>query len=398
MNEKPLIAHVLYRLDTGGMEQVAISVINHTGNRYRHAVIALAGIGAMRNRIADPTVPCLSLDKKPGKDWGCYFRLWKVLHRLKPAMVQTYNIGTLDVAPVARLAGVRRVVHAEHGRDVADPNGANRRYRAMRRWLQPFIARYVAVSADLESWLRERVGIAPAKVVCIPNGIDIGRYAGVAGWHELRPLLGAFAPPEALVMVNVGRLDPVKDQAGLIAAFKLLRDSSPARAARLRLVVVGEGAYRNDLETQITRLGLQDQVRLLGDRKDVPEILAECDVFALSSVAEGIPLTLLEAMAAGLPVVATRVGGVDEVVVDGVTGTLVEPSNPAALAQALRGYVEDESLRRQHGEAGRERVEQHFSLHAMLAGYTSLYDEVLAGRDQVSSSTTPIRLAEKRER
>jgi glycosyltransferase involved in cell wall biosynthesis len=136
----------------------------------------------------------------------------------------------------------------------------------------------------------------------------------------------------------------------------------------------------------------------LGDRKDVPEILAECDVFALSSVAEGIPLTLLEAMAAGLPIVATRVGGVDEVVVDGVTGTLVEPSNPVALAQALRGYVEDESLRRRHGEAGRERVEQHFSLHAMLAGYTSLYDEVLAGRDQVSSSTTPIRLAEKRER
>lgn len=398
MSEKPLIVHVLYRLDTGGMEQVAISVINHTGKRYRHAVIALAGIGAMRNRIADPAVPCLSLDKKPGKDWGCYFRLWKVLRRLKPDVVQTYNIGTLDIAPVAWLAGVRRVVHAEHGRDVADPDGTNRRYRAMRRWLRPVIGRFVAVSADLEAWLCEGIGIAPRKVVCIPNGIDTGRYVGVVGSRELRPLLGAFAPPGALVVVNVGRLDPVKDQAGLIAAFKLLCDSSPATAALLRLVIVGEGACRKDLERQIARFGLHRQVCLLGDRKDVPEILAECDVFALSSVAEGIPLTLLEAMAAGLPIVATRVGGVAEVVVDGVTGTLVEPSDPAALAEALRDYLEDALRRGQHGDAGRQRVEQHFSLAAMLAGYTSLYDEVLARRDHASSPRASIGFAERRER
>jgi len=397
VSEKPLIAHVLYRLDTGGMEQIAISVINHTDKRYRHAVIALAGIGAMRDRITDPAVPSLSLDKKPGKDWGCYFRLWKMLRRLKPDLVQTYNIGTLDVAPVAWLAGVPRVVHAEHGRDVADPDGANRRYRAMRRWLGPFIARYIAVSADLESWLRERVGIAPAKLACIPNGIDTVRYAGVAGSRTLRPLLGAFAPPGTVVAVNVGRLDPVKDQSGLIAAFKLLCDSSPATAARCRLAIVGEGTCRKDLETQIARLGLADRVCLLGDRKDVPEILAECDVFALSSVAEGIPLTLLEAMAAGLPIVATRVGGVGEVVVDGVTGTLVESGNPDALARALRSYVEDASRRGQHGDAGRQRVEQRFSLSAMLAGYTSLYDEVLARRDHASSRAS-IGFAERRER
>lgn len=267
----------------------------------------------------------------------------------------------------------------------------------MRRWLEPFIARYVAVSADLENWLRENVGIAPAKVVCIPNGIDTVRYVGVAGSRELRPLLGAFAPPGTVVVVNVGRLDPVKDQSGLIAAFKLLCDSSPTTAARWRLTIVGEGTCRKDLETQIARLGLADRVCLLGDRKDVPEILAECDVFALSSVAEGIPLTLLEAMAAGLPIVATRVGGVGEVVADGVTGTLVEPGKPGVLARALRSYVEDASRRGQHGDAGRQRVEQRFSLSAMLAGYTSLYDEVLARRDHASSRAS-IGFAERRER
>lgn len=396
MNEKPLIAHVLYRLDTGGMEQIAISVINHTDKRYRHAVICLAGVGAMHTRIEDAGVPCLSLDKKPGKDWACYFRLWKTFRRLKPDVVQTYNIGTLDAAPVAWLAGVRRVVHAEHGRDVADPEGTNRKYRAMRRWLQPFITRYVAVSGDLEKWLRKDVGIAPSKVVCIHNGIDTEGCAEAEALRWRRPLLGAFAPSGTCIVVNVGRLDPVKDQDGLLAAFRMLCDAAPAMAARLRLVIVGEGSCRQRLEQRIAQLDLHDCVRLLGNREDVPKILAECDVFALSSIAEGIPLTLLEAMAAGLPVVATRVGGVGEVVVDGVMGTLVAPSDPAALAQALHAYVQDEARRLQHGRAGRGHVEKRFSLSAMLAGYIALYDDVLA-RGGVPSSTSPIGLTERRE-
>lgn len=113
MSGKPLIAHVLYRLDTGGMERVLITVINHTHSRYRHAVICLEGFGALRQQIADPQVICLALNKKAGKDWGCYFRLWKALRALKPDLVHTYNLGALDAAPVAKLAGVRRVLHAE---------------------------------------------------------------------------------------------------------------------------------------------------------------------------------------------------------------------------------------------------------------------------------------------
>jgi glycosyltransferase involved in cell wall biosynthesis len=165
----------------------------------------------------------------------------------------------------------------------------------------------------------------------------------------------------------------------------------------LRLVLVGEGPQRRVLEAKIASASLAAQVRLLGNRTDVAALLGEFDVFVLSSVAEGMPGAVLEAMASGLPVVATRVGGVGEVVVDGATGTLVEPGNPGALALALRSYVEDESLRRQHGDGGRQRVEQHFSLAAMLAGYTSLYDEVLARRDYASSRAS-IGFAERRER
>ncbi|MEO8777913.1 MAG: glycosyltransferase, partial [Rhodanobacter sp.] len=120
MNDKPLIVHVLYGLDTGGMERIIVSLINATCDRYRHAVVALTGFGVMRGEIEHAVTECLSLEKKPGKDWPCYFRLWRALRTLKPDLVQTYNVGTLDLAPVVRLAGIRRLVHAEHGRDATD--------------------------------------------------------------------------------------------------------------------------------------------------------------------------------------------------------------------------------------------------------------------------------------
>lgn len=395
MSRRPLIAHVLYRLDIGGMERIAVSVINRTSERYRHAVVCLAGFGAMRDQIEDAAVPCLSLDKQPGKDWGCHVRLWRMLRRLQPDLVQTYNIGALDAAPVARLAGVRRVVHAEHGRDVADPLGQNRKYRLMRRGLQPFITRHVAVSEDLQNWLRDSIGIPPSKIACIPNGIDTARYASNDESRQKRPLLGPFAPPGTLLITTVGRLDPVKDQAGLIDAFRVLCDSNPGMGARLRLAIIGEGSQRHHLEQHIARLDLGRQVRLLGNREDIAALLAECDVFALSSVAEGIPLTVLEAMAVGLPVAATDVGGVGEVVIDNVTGTLIAPSDPAALATALVRYVRDPGLRLQHGRSGRERVQNQFSLPAMVSAYTALYDELLAGHRQARPASPSVELARR---
>ncbi|HEX5352522.1 MAG TPA: TIGR03088 family PEP-CTERM/XrtA system glycosyltransferase [Rhodanobacteraceae bacterium] len=398
MNRKPLIAHVLYRLDTGGMERFVVTLINHTGDRYRHALICLTGFGVMRREIEGDDVTCLSLDKKPGKDWMCYFRLWRALRSLKPDLVHTYNVGTLDVAPVARLAGVRHVIHAERGRDVSDPHGENRRYRRLRRWLTPFIDRYVAVSRDLQAWLLNGVGIDPSKVACIPNGIDAAKFVASPVLKNTRPLLGDFAPSGTLLIGTISRLDAVKDQAGLIASFKLLCDSSPDADARLRLVIVGEGPERRRLEQQIAGLNLGGRVRLLGKREDVAALLAEWDLFVLSSVAEGMPNAVLEAMASGLPVVATNVGGIPEVVADGVTGTLVPARDPTALAEALRRYTDDAVLRSRHGLAGRQRMQEQFSLSAMLSDYNILYDELLAGGSQKQPTAgLPVGLAERRE-
>lgn len=376
MNNKPLIAHVLYRLDTGGMERIALSVINHTRDRYRHAIICLAGYGAFRDEIADASVPCLSLDKRPGKDPGCYFRLWRALRTLKPDLVQTYNIGPLDTAPIIRLAGVRGIVHAEHGRDVTDPRGDNPKYLRLRRWMAPFIGRFVAVSPDLKRWLVARVGIRPDKVICIPNGIDVAAFSAARVSPRPRVLLGDFAPPGSVLIANVARLDKVKDQAGLLAAFKRLHEQA-GQCAGCRLIIAGDGPEYAELQRRIEQLDLTQTVRLLGNRSDVADLLAECDVFVLPSIAEGMPVTLMEAMASGLPVVATDVGGVAAVVENGTTGTLVPPGDAQALAEALGAYVADESLRRRHGDAGRARVAARFSMSAMLSRYTALYDTLL---------------------
>lgn len=388
MNRKPLIAHVLYRLDTGGMERVLVTVINRTQAKYRHAVVCLDQYTAYRDRIVDPEVPCFALHKKPGKDWPCYFRLWKVLRQLRPDLVQTYNSGALDAGPVAKIAGVRRVVHAERGRSADDPNGERRKSRALRRWLAPFIDRYLAVSRDLRDWLTEKVGIDPERVVYLPNGIDAAGFAISPARKSARPLLASFAPPGNILIGTVGRLDPVKDHAGLLAGFKLLCESLPEMRGTLRLAIAGEGSERPVLEAQIAQLGLEEQVCLLGNRDDVPAILAEFDIFVLSSIAEGMPGVVLEAMAAGLPVVATDVGGVKEVVSCGITGSLVPAGNPAALSHAMSNYVLDESLRVQHGSAGRRAAETRFSLEHMLSSYTALYDELLEKPSGAASKLT----------
>ena len=397
MSEKPLIVHVLYRLDTGGMERMLITLVKNSPPHYRHAIICLEGYGDLRASLASDDVQCIALHKKPGKDWHCYARLWRALRHLKPAIVHTYNFGALDMAPVAKLAGVRRVIHAERGRDASDPNGESRKYRRMRRWLLPFIDRYVTVSADLQKWLVQDVCIPRARVTWIPNGIDVVPFDAARSTRSKPRLLNTFAPVGSVLIGTIGRLDPVKDQLGLIEAFYQLCQQLPEWQERLRLVIVGEGSQRKILEAEIASKSLDAQIQLLGNRTDVAALLGEFDIFVLSSIAEGMPGAILEAMASSLPVVATRVGGVGEMVIDGSTGTLVAPSNPAALARALRGYVQDDALRQQHGHAGRKRVEQHFSLHAMLAGYMSLYDEVLARRDHASPRAS-IGFAERRER
>ncbi|HLQ84668.1 MAG TPA: TIGR03088 family PEP-CTERM/XrtA system glycosyltransferase [Salinisphaeraceae bacterium] len=370
---KPLIVHILNQMDVGGMETVALNLIERSSDRYRHAVVCMQDRGSLAARAEALGASVLALGKKPGKDLRAYGRLWRLLRRLRADIVHTYNIGAIDAAPWARLAGVRHIIHAEHGRDAADPQGSSRKYRRLRRLLAPAISIFVAVSEDLASWLVQEVGIADNKVQLIRNGIDLERYHPEAEAEP--PWPAQFAPAGSIVVGSVGRLNAVKAFADLLQAFARVQFSDTGPAPRL--VIVGSGPEQAALEQLVHELGIAERVWLAGERDDVPQLLQAMDVYVCSSIAEGMALTLLEAMASGLPVIATQVGGNPELVLAQETGLLVPASDAGALADAIETLVADPELRREQGQAGRQRAQACFSMAAMTAGYCALYDQLL---------------------
>ncbi|MEW6021278.1 MAG: TIGR03088 family PEP-CTERM/XrtA system glycosyltransferase [Pseudomonadota bacterium] len=381
----PLVVHLIYRLDFGGLETLLVDCINHMPpERYRHAVVCLTGYTAFADKITRPGVELYALDKAPGLGLGIHVKLFKLLRRLRPSVLHTYNFACAEYAAPAWLAGVPVRVHAEHGRDASDPQGLNRKHNFLRRALVPFIDRYVPVSHDLARWLTNVVGIPSKKSELIMNGVDTVRFA-----PNLPAAVTPWAGQDVFVIGTVGRLQDVKDQASLIAAFALLVGKEPEQRARLRLAVVGDGPLRDKLARQAQSLGVADLVWFPGARNDIPELMRSFDLFALSSIAEGTPVTLLEAMACGLPVVATAVGGIPEVVQDGVNGALVPASDPPALAAALGLYATDPERVAAHGAAARTNIERHYSVAAMVGAYTALYDRLGKRTNNLNEITQP---------
>jgi glycosyltransferase involved in cell wall biosynthesis len=225
------------------------------------------------------------------------------------------------------------------------------------------------VSEDLNRWLGDVVRIPAAKTLFIKNGVDTDKYApGGAP--------AADAPFQAgdIVIGTVARIQDVKNHRALVDAFAQLRSRLPGLAPRLKLAIVGDGPLLPAVREQVARLGLDGAVWLPGARADIAAVLHTFSVFALPSLAEGTPVSMLEAMACGLPVVASRVGGIPEVVDEDVQGLLVPVGDVDALTAALARYVQDAALASAHGAAARARVEDRFSLRAMVAGYGALYD------------------------
>jgi sugar transferase (PEP-CTERM/EpsH1 system associated) len=385
--QPPLVVHLIYRLDIGGLETLLVDAINRMpAHAYRHAVVCLTDYTDFAARITRPGVELVALHKKPGLGLGTHLALFKLLRRLRPAILHTYNLGTIEYNFTAALAGVPARVHAEHGRDARDPNGVNRKHNLLRRLLVPFIDRYVPVSSDLQRWLREVVRIPESRNQFIGNGVDTQRFHRCAAAPAV---CEPWMQEGAFVIGTVGRLQDVKDHATLIDAFALLLEMLPSERHRLRLAIVGDGPLRGALAEQVVATGLRNHVWLAGPRTDVAAAMRGFSLFALPSIAEGTPVTLLEAMATELPVVATRVGGIPELVLDGVTGTLVPARDPERMAQALLGYVMDKERCRNHGQAGRARVEQHYSIAAMLGHYVALYDELCKTKTTLEEAITP---------
>lgn len=373
----PLIVHIIYALGTGGLENGLVNIINRApSGRYRHAIVCLTTAGEFADRLTQANVDIYTLDKRPGHDGRAYWRLFRLLWKLRPAIIHTRNLAALETQLLSLfLPGVRRV-HGEHGRDVYDLDGSNRKYLLLRRFLKPLIHRYIAVSRDLGDWLVGSVGIPDTDVRQIYNGVDqVSFHPRGSARPDLAP--SGFVPAEGVILGTVGRLAEVKDQSTLVEAFSHLVAERPELRASLRLILIGDGPLFATLKNKIETHGVSELVWMTGDRKDVPELLRLLDIFVLPSLAEGISNTILEAMATRLPVIATQTGGNPELVEDGENGLLVPVGDVHALSKALEKLVCEPSLAALMGTKGLEKVSARFNWAHTVNEYLGVYEGVL---------------------
>jgi sugar transferase (PEP-CTERM/EpsH1 system associated) len=379
--ERPrLVVHLVDALDKADLENGLLNLIRHLpAERYRHAIVCLHDRGGDQAGMREHGVDVVNLHKTEGRDPLHYLRMFRVLRQLQPDLVHTRNRSGLTGQLVAALAGVPLRVHAEHGRQLGDAEGGRDGWfsaRLLRRLLRPLIDHFIAVSSDLEQWLVESVGAEPARVSQIANGVDSVQF------HPRLGPAAAVGPPgfmhdNAFVVGSVGRMDDTANHATLVEAFlRLIASPHPAHA-RLRLLIVGDGPARAECQALLNRAGAAQRAWLPGARADLAQLMRAMDLFVLPSLAEDRSNAILEAMASGLPVVATAVGGNTELVHPGFTGILVPPMSPELLASAIADYCRIPEMAVRHGARARSQVIARHSMPAMARDYLAVYDTLI---------------------
>lgn len=378
MSRRIHIQHVLLSLQPGGLENGVVNVINRLDDdRFRSSVTCLQESGAFAARIRRPDVEVHAMGLKPGNDVGLPLRLARLFRRTGTDVVHTRNAEAFFYGVLgAKLAGVRAIIHSEHGRVLPD----SARRMVVQRWLLRLTDAAFSVSEQLRRDLVTHLRVPPGLFEVIYNGVDVTRIAA-ADRTAARRALGA--PEGEIVIGTVGRLVPVKNYELLVRAFGRL--ASPS-GRPTRLVFIGEGPERAKLEAAAAASGVAARTILLGHREDVADLLVGLDVFVLPSLSEGMSNTLLEAMAAGVPVVASDVGGNGEIVRDGETGLLFASGDEGGLAAHLETLVADPARRAGMGRTGYERVMREFSMAAMIRKYEALYERVAHAEGNVAAA------------
>ena len=373
---RPLIVHVIHHLLIGGMENGLVNLINHLpAAQFRHAVLCIEDYSDFRDRIADPSVEVVALHRSRIGAAAVRRQVFAHCRRLRPALVHTRNLSGLDALVPAWLAGVPRRIHSEHGWDVGNLHGSQWKPALLRRLHRPLVSHYITVSQDLQRFLVERIGVGARRITQIYNGVDTAKFAPPTDPNadHTAAFPEDFRGPQRLRFGAVGRLQPVKDHASLLHAFAAMRQRSSALREQARLAVLGGGPLLGELRELARSLDIEASVWLPGPSDQVAEFLRGLDVFVLPSLNEGISNTVLEAMASGLPVLASAVGGNVELVQPGKTGALFAPGDRAALAELMARCANDPPWRSGLGAAARQRAVAEFSLDSMMARYQAVY-------------------------
>jgi sugar transferase (PEP-CTERM/EpsH1 system associated) len=368
------VLHVITSLGrqagTGGTEYGIIKLVNGLERCFvRSAVCSTFNVHPEIARLLAPDVRLFQCGRRTsGNDPRLLFRLWRCIRQFRPHIVHTHGWGTLCEGLLASsLARVPRLVHGEHGTLQVRPDQV-----LVQRWAWRRADRLLAVSSRLAEGISRQTGFPAHAIRVIRNGVDLDRF-GPHNRAAGRAALGL--EPSDIVIGTVGRLVPVKNQQLFVRALAALQ----TRGLRVRGFIVGNGPLRAELEREVEACGLTGHVEVLHHRRDIEVVMSAFDVFVLSSISEGLSNTIQEAMACGVPVVATNVGGADELVRDGVDGTLVPSEDLPALASAVERLVLDAGIRRRMGEAARTRAEQEFSLARMIDDYQDVYVRLANG-------------------
>ena len=368
---KHRVLHVLANLGAGGAERMAVHIVlGLNRQRFEPAVVAYSGrYGSdLEEQLDQAGIKTWFLGKGPGFDWRTYYRLHRVFKEFRPHIVHTHVHVMRYAFPSLVYFKPRLMVHTVN-------NIAEREIEPRARWLQRLAYQRgvipVAVAREVAASLERLYGIGNCRVVwnCIPTDL----YASPQAPRELWRARQGFSTDDIL-FICVARFAPQKNHALLINAFA----KGPASDPKAHLVLAGQGVLRAQSQERVNQLGLTGRVHFLGLRTDIPDVLGAADIFVLSSHYEGNPLSVIEAMAAGLPIVSTAVGGVPELLRNGQEGFIVQPGRAEELSQAMMTLLRDAGLRKAMGAAAAARAKEKFDVAAMVRAYEELYDEISA--------------------
>lgn len=372
---RPRVLHIVDSLEIGGLERL-VHDLAITRGAASTSVACLCALGPFGEVLRNRGIP-VELIGTQGGYIPTVWRMRKHLRRIKPDLIHCHNLFSfLNGCTASRLAGNIPLVMTKHGASVPGNGLGSRMNRVLIRR-----ADVVAVSRQARHIMRVWTG--NRQVHYIANGISTDAYDHLPTRTEARTQLDL--PQSSFVIGIVARVTPSKGHQLLIEVFARMR----TKIANAMLLIVGDGIGLSEVKAQVGRLGLNSPVRLMGERQDVPTILAAMDVFCLPSETEGMPMTILEAMAAGLPVVASNVGGIPELVEEGRTGFMVGPGAADELEAALVTLANDPERAREMGRLGRDRLWNEFSVKSTLSAYEELYREVTTRRGRLMADTAP---------
>lgn len=361
------VLHVVQSLDYGGMERLIGEIVRRLdGGSFEPGVLVLQRVGPFGEGLEEHADLQVAGDLPP---WSMLWprKLARVIRRFAPDIVHTHSGVWYKAARAARMAGVPRLVHTEHGRSRPDPWS----HRLVDRLASRRTDLTVAVSDPLEEDLAEQVGVDRGGIRVVTNGVDTRRFRPRSPERRRNERETLGLDDDGPVLGSVGRLEPVKGYQIMIDAFHRLVHRWPDDRPAPRLVLVGDGRRRATLEREAA--GGPGDVRFLGWRNDVPSLHAAFDLFTLSSHSEGTSVSLLEAMSSGLCPVVTEVGGNAEVLGPDLGHRLVPAADPEALVGAWRRALTEPAARREDAQRARRRVVDSYSIEAMVRSYERVY-------------------------